>query len=91
MPIGTGQDSRDQKLVDDAQGLEIPVLGVRLEPEVERQLGKSRSACMREALHHYLQRFGNAEEARRQSQLLADQDPQAHWSDQLPDWSDWTA
>ncbi|MBE9153432.1 hypothetical protein [Cyanobium sp. LEGE 06113] len=78
-------------MIDDAQGLEIPVLGVRLEPEVERQLGKSHSTCMREALHHYLQRFGNAEEARRQSQLLAAQEPQGHWSEQLPDWGDWTA
>ena len=71
---------------------------MRLEPEVERQLdqlarqfGKSRRACFTEALHHNLQRFGDAEEARRQSKLLAGQEPQGHWSEQLPGWSDWTA
>ncbi len=74
------------------------VIGVRLEPELEhqldqlaRRLGKSRSACVREALRHYLQRFGDAAEARRQSEVLATQERQGHWSEQLPDWSDWTA
>lgn len=74
------------------------VIGVRLEPELEQQLdqlarrlGKSRSACVREALRHYLQRFGDVAEARRQSQLLAAQERQDHWSEQLPDWIDWTA
>ena len=73
------------------------VLGVRVEPALEqqldqlaRQLGKSRSACIREAITQYLSRHGDGEEARRQSQYLA-QLEQPHWSGQVPDWSDWTA
>jgi predicted transcriptional regulator len=73
------------------------VIGVRVEPELERQLdqvarqlGKSRSACIREAIHQYLLRHGDGEEARRQSEHLA-QLEQPHWSEQVPNWSDWTA
>jgi len=73
------------------------VLGVRVEPEMEqqldqlaRQLGKSRSACIREAIRQYLIRHGDGEAARLQSQLLARLE-QPHWSEQVPDWSDWTA
>jgi predicted transcriptional regulator len=73
------------------------VIGVLVDPEVEqrldqlaRQLGKSRSACIREAISHYLLRHGDGEEARRQSQLLARQEP-PHWSEQVPEWTDWTA
>jgi predicted transcriptional regulator len=73
-------------------------IGVRVEPELERQLdqlarqlGKSRSACVRDAITQYLLRHGDGEEARRQSLLLAELEPQQHWSEQLPDWSDWTA
>jgi predicted transcriptional regulator len=73
------------------------VLGVKLEPELERrldqlarQLGKSRSACIRAAISHDLARHGDAAEARRQSEHLARVEP-AHWSEQLPDWNDWTA
>jgi predicted transcriptional regulator len=73
-------------------------IGVRVEPELERrlnqlarQLGKSRSACVRDAITQYLLRHGDGEEARRQSQRLAEREPQQHWSEQLPDWSDWTA
>jgi len=72
-------------------------LGVRVEPELERQLdqlarqlGKSRSACIREAISQYLIRHGDGEEARRQSERLA-QLEQPNWSEQVPDWSDWTA
>jgi predicted transcriptional regulator len=72
-------------------------IGVRMEPELERQLdqlarqqGKSRSACVREAISQYLLRHGDGEEARRQSRLLAEREPK-HWSEQVPDWSDWTA
>jgi len=36
-------------------------------------------------------RHGDGEEARRQSERLAEREPQQHWSEQLPDWSDWTA
>jgi len=73
------------------------VLGVRVEPELERQLdqlarqlGKTRSACIREAISHYLARHGDAAEARRQSEHLTQVEP-SHWSEQLPDWNDWTA
>ncbi|MFY8149050.1 MAG: ribbon-helix-helix protein, CopG family [Prochlorococcaceae cyanobacterium] len=71
--------------------------GVRVEPELERQLdqlarqlGKSRSACIREAISQYLIRHSDGEVARWQSERLA-QLEQPHWSEQLPDWSDWTA
>ena len=73
------------------------VIGVRMEPELERrlnllahQLGKSRSACIREAISQYLLRHGDDEEARRQLQLLAELEA-PNWSEQLPAWSDWTA
>ncbi len=73
------------------------VIGVRVEPELERQLdllarqqGKTRSACIREAIRQYLLRHGDGQEARRQSEHLA-QLEQPHWSEQVPDWSDWTA
>jgi predicted transcriptional regulator len=73
------------------------VIGVRMEPELERrlnllahQLGKSRSACIREAISQYLLRHGDDDEARRQSQLLAELEA-PNWSERMPDWSDWTA
>jgi predicted transcriptional regulator len=73
------------------------VVGVRVEPELERQLdqlalqlGKTRSACIRKAISHDLSRHGNAAEARRQSEHLA-QVESPHWSEQLPDWNNWTA
>ena len=73
------------------------VIGVRMQPELERrldllahQLGKSRSACIREAISQYLLRHGDDGEARRQSQLLAELEA-PNWSEQVPDWSDWTA
>ena len=73
------------------------VIGVRLEPELERRLdrmakplGISRSACIREAIHDHLRLHGDGEEALRQSQQLAQLEPQ-HWSEQSPDWSDGTA
>ena len=73
-------------------------IGVRVEPELEQQLdalarsmGKSRSACVREAIAQYVQRFGSTDEARRQSALIASAGDPGHWSEQLPDWADWTA
>jgi predicted DNA-binding protein len=70
---------------------------VRVEPELERRLdllaqhlGNTRSACIREAISQYLSRHGDAAEARRQSEHLA-QLESAHWSEQVPNWSDWTA
>lgn len=61
---------------------------VRLSTQLEKrldllakQLGKTRSACVREAITYYLSR---------QSELLAELEP-PHWSEQVPDWSDWTA
>ncbi|MFZ4803672.1 MAG: ribbon-helix-helix protein, CopG family [Synechococcus lacustris] len=74
------------------------VIGVRVEPELEqrldlvaRSLGKSRSACVREAIRLYVQYFADDAEAKRQSALIQAQGDGAHWSEQLPDWSDWTA
>ncbi|MBM5825252.1 MAG: ribbon-helix-helix protein, CopG family [Cyanobacteria bacterium M_surface_10_m2_119] len=62
-------------------------LSVRLSTQLEkrldllaRQLGKTRSACIREAITHDLSR---------QSEHLAQLEP-PHWSEQVPDWSDWT-
>jgi metal-responsive CopG/Arc/MetJ family transcriptional regulator len=73
------------------------VIGVRMEQEQERQLdrlarqqGMTRSACIREAIRQYLLRHGDSDEARRQSEHLALLEP-PNWSEQLPDWSDWTA
>ena len=73
-------------------------IGVRVEPQLEQQLdqlahrmGKSRSACVREAIAQYVQRFGQNDEALRQSTLIAEHAHQTDWCDQVPDWSDWTA
>jgi len=73
-------------------------IGVRLDPELELQLdqlarsmGKSRSACVREALALYVKQFGGQAEAKRQSRLIAAHSSSAHWSEQVPDWADWTA
>ena len=62
-------------------------LSVRLSTQLEkrldllaRQLGKTRSACIREAITQYLSR---------QSEHLAKLEP-PHWSEQVPNWSDWT-
>ena len=73
-------------------------IGVRIGPELEQQLdqlaqrlGRSRSACVREAIDQYVQRFGQIDEAKRQSALIAQQVQDTEWSEPLPDWSDWTA
>lgn len=73
-------------------------IGARVEPELEqlidrlaRSLGKSRSACVREAIARYVERFADGDEARRQSALIAEHSSSAHWSERLPDWADWTA
>jgi len=71
------------------------VIGVRLElkrqlDRLARQQGKTRSACIREAIRQYLLRHGDSDEARRQSEHLAQLEP-PNWSEQLPHWSDWTA
>ena len=57
-------------------------IGVRVEPELEEQLdqlaermGKSRSACVRDAIAQYVQRFGKNDEALRQSTLIAEHAP----------------
>ena len=55
-----------------------------------QQQGKTRSACIREAIQQYLLRHGDSEEARRQSEHLG-QLEQPNWSEQVPGWSDWTA
>ena len=53
---------------------------VRIDPELEQQLdqlsqrlGRSRSACVREAIAQDVQRFGHNDEAKRQSALIAQQ------------------
>ena len=73
-------------------------IGVRIEPELEQQLdqlaqrlGRSRSAYVREAITQYVQRYGQNDEAKRQSALIAQQVQDTQWSEPLPDWSDWTA
>lgn len=73
------------------------VIGVRVEPELEqrldrlaRSLGKSRSACIREAIAQDVERFADGDEARRQSALTTKHSSSAHWSEQLPNWTDWT-
>ena len=73
-------------------------LGVRVEPELKQQLdqlaqrmGKSRSACVREAIAQYVQRFGQNDEALRQSTLIAEHAHQTDRCDSVPNWSDWTA
>jgi hypothetical protein len=38
-----------------------------------------------------VQYFADDAEAKRQSALIQAQGDGAHWSEQLPDWSDWTA
>ena len=73
-------------------------IGIRLEPELEQQLerlaqslGKTRSACVREAIANYLCGFDGDEEAKRQSNLIAASSSTQEWSEPLPDWDDWTA
>lgn len=70
------------------------MIGVGVDRELEQrldavaqQLGKSRTACIREAIDQSLLRHGDGEEARRQSEHLA----QPHWSELVANWSDWTA
>jgi hypothetical protein len=46
---------------------------------------------VREAIAQYVQRFSNNDEAQRQSALIASAGVDANWSEQLPDWADWTA
>ena len=73
-------------------------IGVRVEPELEQQLdqlelsrGKSLRACVREAIAQYAQRFSNNDQVQRQSALIAEHSSKTNWSEQLPDWPDWTA
>jgi len=73
-------------------------IGVRVAPELEQQLdklarsmGKSQSACVREAIAQYVRRFSNNDEAQRQSALIAEHSDKPNWNEQLPDWTDWTA
>ena len=73
-------------------------IGVRVEPELEQQLDqlakrmvKSRSACLRDAIAQYVQRFGQNDDALRPATLIAEHAHQTDWCDQVPDWSDWTA
>jgi len=54
-------------------------------------MGKSRSACVREAIVQYVQRFSTTDEALRQSALIAAAGDSSNWSEELPNWADWTA
>jgi predicted transcriptional regulator len=88
-----------QAAVDQAERLALENLMLaRRAAELERRLdqlalslGKSRSSCVREAIALYVDRFSGGEEALRQSRLIRQQAGSTHWSEQLPDWTDWTA
>jgi predicted transcriptional regulator len=58
--------------------------GVRLEPELEQRLD-------RVAIAQSVQRFGDDDEARRQSPLIAESCNTANWSEHVPGWEDWTS
>lgn len=73
-------------------------LGVRLEPELEdrlerlaQRMGCSRSDCVRAALRSYLLQFDDFAVAKEQSLRVHGAEAEAHWSEELPDWADWTA
>jgi len=73
------------------------LIGLRLELGLERQLdllarqqGMNRSVCIREAIRQVLLRHGDRDDARRQSEHLAQLEP-PNWSEQGPDWSRSTA
>ena len=73
-------------------------IGVRVDSELERRLDqlalslvKSRSTCLREAIALDVERFSGGDKALRQSQLIRQQAGSSHWSEQIPDWSDWRA
>ncbi len=60
-------------------------MGVHIEPELQQQLdqlakrmGQSRSACVRDAIAQYVQRFGQNDEALQQLTLIAEH---AHQTD----------
>ena len=59
--------------------------------QLAQHMGKSRSACVHEAIAQYVQRFSQNDEARRQSRLIAEHSNQTGCWDQAPNWSDWTA
>ena len=70
-------------------------IGVLVEPELEQQLdqlalsmGKSRSACVREAIAQYVQRFSNNDQVQHQPALIAEYSSKTNWSEQLPGWPD---
>ena len=71
---------------------------VRLKPELQQQLnqlaqrlGRSRHSCVHEAIEEYMQRFVHNDEARRQSAVIAMHVQNKDWSEECPEWSDWTA
>ncbi|MCP9883111.1 ribbon-helix-helix protein, CopG family [Cyanobium sp. Alchichica 3B3-8F6] len=95
--MGVGIHAEGTRLFNKSFNKIQEVIGVRVEPELEHQLdqlalsmGKSRSACVREAIAHYVQRFSNNDEAQRQSALIAEHSGTLNWSEQLPDRPDWT-
>ena len=69
-----------------------------LEPELEQQLnqlaqplGQSHRSGLNEAIDQDVQRCGHNDEARRQSAVIAMHVQNKDWSEECPDWSDWTA
>jgi len=52
-------------------------------------MSQTHPACIREAISQVLSRHGDAAEACRQSEHLAQLET-PHWSGQVPAWSGWT-
>ena len=52
---------------------------------------KSIIAFVLEAIAHFAKRLLSNDEAQRQSALIASTGAASDWSEQQPDWSDWTA
>ena len=76
-----------------AHPMVICVLRMELERQLAllaRQQGKTRSACIREAIQQDLLRHGDSEQACRQPEHLA-QLEQPNGSEPPPDWRGWTA
>jgi len=74
----------------------VLAIGVRVEPALEQGLerlahsmGKSRRAFVREAIAQSLQRFGDDDEVRCQSAVIAESCNTANRREHVPDWEDW--
>ena len=67
-----------------------PVLEHQLNQQAQR-LGRTRSSSVCEAIVQVVQRFGQDDEAMRQSAVIATHAQGKEWSEPCPDWNDWTA